>query len=416
MENPTSIELYQKLLDIPKPWGVVKVEQDRTNKTITVFIKYRDEGKGVPCPQCGSMSAIHDHRTRRLRHLDTCIFQTILEVEVPRAQCTEHEIQQLPLSFAEKNSRYTVLFEALVVDRLREAPISAVAENCGLGWDATDGIMQRAIERGLERRKEVEVKELGIDETSYRKGHEYVTVLQDKGRDCVMEVLDGHGSEVVRGWFQGQSAWFLSKVASISMDMREPYIKAVREVFERWEALIGFDRFHGMKKFNEAVDKVRRGEHAEFNRLTGDSPLSKTRFAWLTNSNRTDNRRGKRKVFLELMRQNLRTARAWRIKELAGSLWDYVYMNVAESAWRKLLWWISHSRIPEMIKVGKTIRTYFWGILNAIRQKTSNGMLEAKNSRIQSIKKMASGFRNKDRLKRAILFHLGNLDMSPATI
>jgi transposase len=320
------------------------------------------------------------------------------------------------LSFAEKNSRYTVLFEALVVDWLREAPISAVAENFGLGWDVIDGIMQRAIERGLERRKEVDVKELGIDETSYRKGHEYVTVLLDKGRDCVMEVLDGHGSEVVRGWFQGQSAWFLCKVVSISMDMGDPYSKAVREVFERWEALIGFDKFHVMKKFNEAVDKGRREEHAEFNRLTGDRPLSKTRFAWLTNSNKTDNRRGKRKPFLELTRQNLRTARAWRIKELAGSLWDYIYMNVAENVWRKLLWWISHSRIPEMIKVGKTIRNYFWGILNAIRQKTGSGMLEAKNSRIQRIKKTASGFRNKDRFKRAILFHLGNLDMSPATI
>jgi transposase len=416
MENPTSIELYQKLLDIPKPWGVVKVEQDRLNKTITVYIKYLDEGKGVPCPKCGSMSTIHDHRTKRLRHLDTCNYQTILEVEVPRVHCTEHKAQQLPLSFAEKNSRYTVLFEALVLDWLRDAPISAVAENFRLGWDAIDGIMQRAVDRGLARRKEVEVKELGIDETSYRKGHDYVTVLLDKDRDCVMEVLDGHGSEVVTGWFQGQSAWFLCNVASISMDMWDPYIKAVREVFENWEGLIVFDKFHVMKKFNEAVDKVRRGEHAEFNRLTGDSPLSKTRFAWLTNSSKTDNRSGKRKPFLALTRQNLRTARAWRIKELAGSLWDYIYMNVAESAWRKLLWWISHSRIPEMIKVGKTIRNYFWGILNAIRQKTSNGMLEAKNSRIQSIKKMASGFRNKDRFKRAILFHLGNLDMSPATI
>jgi transposase len=86
MENPTSIELYPKLLDIPKPWGVVKVEQDRTNKTITVFIKYLNEGKGVPCPQCGSISTIHDHRIKRLRHLDTFNFQTILEVEVPRVQ------------------------------------------------------------------------------------------------------------------------------------------------------------------------------------------------------------------------------------------------------------------------------------------------------------------------------------------
>ena len=144
--------------------------------------------------------------------------------------------------------------------------------------------------------------------------------------------------------------------------------------------------------------------------------MSKSRFHWLTNSNRTDNRHGKRKAFLSLSRLNLVTARAWRIKETANSLWDYVYMKVAEEAWKKLLWWISHCRIPEMIKVGKTIRHYFWGILNAVRLKATNGMLEAKNNCIQRIKRMACGFRNRDRFRTAILFHLGKLDLSPSTI
>jgi transposase len=111
----------------------------------------------------------------------------------------------------------------------------------------------------------------------------------------------------------------------------------------------------------------------------------------------------------------METARAWRIKETANSLWDYVYMNVAETAWKKLLWWISHSRIPEMIQAGKTIRNYFWGILNAIRLRATNGMLEAKNNSIQRIKRMACGFRNRDRFRNAILFHLGNLDLFPST-
>jgi transposase len=119
---------------------------------------------------------------------------------------------------------------------------------------------------------------------------------------------------------------------------------------------------------------------------------------------------------LILSRLNLETARAWRIKETANDLWGYMYMKVAEEAWKKLLWWISHSRIPEMIKVGKTIRNYFWGILNAIYLKVTNGMLEAKNNCIQRIKRMACGFRNRDRFRNAILFHLGKLDLFPSTI
>jgi len=91
-------------------------------------------------------------------------------------------------------------------------------------------------------------------------------------------------------------------------------------------------------------------------------------------------------------------------------------MKVAEEAWKKLLRWISHCRIPEMIKAGKTVRNYFWGILNAIRLKVTNSMLESKNNSIQRIKRMACGFRNRNRFKNAVLFHLGNMDLFPSTI
>jgi transposase len=117
-----------------------------------------------------------------------------------------------------------------------------------------------------------------------------------------------------------------------------------------------------------------------------------------------------------LSRKNLETSRAWKIKEAANSLWDYAYMNVAEAAWKELLFWISHSRIPEMIQAAKTLRNYLWGIINAIRFKVTNGMLEAKNNSIQTIKRIARGFRNRERFRNAILFHLGKLDPFPSTI
>jgi transposase len=112
---------------------------------------------------------------------------------------------------------------------------------------------------------------------------------------------------------------------------------------------------------------------------------------------------------------NLKTARAWRIKEAASLLWDYKYMGVAEREWKKLLGWISRCQLTPMIKVGKMIRRYFWGILNAIKLKVNNSMLEAKNSKIQKIKKMACGFRNRKRFKNAILFYPGGLDIMPVS-
>ena len=407
--------LYKDIIGVQSPWIITAVNKDEYSRRITVRIEY-DPRKTIACPICAQSTTRYDHRIRVLRYLDTCQYETFLEVYVPRIKCERDGVQQIQIPFAEKHSRFTSRFERAIIVWLQNSPISVVAENFKMSWDEADGIMQRAVARGLSRRKQYKVRNMGIDETSYQKRHEYVTIVLDKDRDSVIDVLDGRKSETLKTWFKTQTTCDLSGIKSITMDMWDPYIKEVKEAISGAEEKIAFDRFHVSKHINEALDKVRRREHHAFMKRAGESPLSKSRFQWLVNSNRTDNRNGKRKAFLNLSRLNLETARAWRIKETANSLWDYLYMKVAKDAWKKLLWWTSHCRIPEMIKAGKTIRNYFWGILNAIRLRVTNGMVEAKNNSIQRIKRMACGFRNRDRFRNAILFHLGNLDLFPSTI
>jgi len=394
---------------------ITAVNKDEYARKITVRIEY-DSEKIIACPICAQSTKRYDHRLRVLRYLDTCQYETFLEVLVPRIKCKKDGVQQIEIPFAEKHSRFTSRFERAIIVWLQDSPISTVAKNFNVSWDEVDGIMQRAVQRGLSRRKIRAVSNIGIDEVAYQRGHEYATILLDKDQDCVIDVLDDRKAETVETWLKTQESVDLKGLRSISMDMWDPFIKAFKGAIPGAEELIAFDRFHVSKLFNEALDKVRRREHNAFMSEAGESPLSKSRFQWLTNSNRADNRTGKRKAFLSLSRLNLETARAWRIKETANSLWDYLYMKVAEEAWKKLLWWISHSRIPEMIKVGKTIRNNFWGIVNAIRLKVTNGMLESKNNSIQKIKRMACGFRNRNRFRNAILFHLGKLDLNPSTI
>jgi transposase len=414
METSTS-RLYEDIVGVVAPWIITAVIKDDRERKITIRIEYGRE-EPLVCPVCGQEAKLYDHRIRKLRYLDTCQYETFLEVHVPRVKCKGDGVEQVAVPFAEKHSRFTSRFERAVAAWLRDSPISAVAENFNLSWDEVDGIMQRAVKRGLERRQETKPKNIGIDETSFRKRHDYVTVIVDKDGGYVIDVIFGHDAEGLKGWFEGQKGCDFSGIRSISMDMWDAYIKAVKESFEGWERLIAFDRFHVAKHFTEGVDKVRRREHREFMKELGESPLTKSRFEWLVNSERTDNRSGKRKAFLSLSRCNLKTARAWRMKEVASTLWDYVYMKVAEEAWKKLLRWISLCRLPEMIQVGKTVRNYLWGILNAIRLGATNGAVEATNGCIQRIKRMAYGFRNKERFKTAILFHLGNLNMDPSTI
>ena len=411
----STYQLYSDIIGVHSPWEVTGVEKDEKLRKITVEIWYK-KNETLICPECKEIAKLYDHRVRTLRYLDTCQYETFLEVHIPRVTCKKDGVQQLPIPYAEKHSRFTSRFEQAIIVWLESGSISTVAENFKLSWDEVDGIMQRAVKRGLSRRKLRKVKNLGIDETSYQKHHSYITILLDKDTDSVLDVLEDRKAETLKKWFETQQICDLSELESITMDMWDPYIKAVRESIPEALEKIAFDRFHVSRHFNDGLDKVRRREHAALQAETGESPLIKTRFQWLVNSNRTDNRDSKRKAFLNLSRLNLQTARAWRIKETANTLWDYMYMKVGEEAWKKLLRWISLCRIPEMIKVGKTVRCYLWGILNAIRFKVTNGMVEAKNNCIQRIKRMACGFRNKDRFKHAILFQLGNLDLSASTI
>jgi transposase len=403
-------KFYQEVLSITPEWKATDVWKDDGKKDVYIRVEYAKER--YACPECGKEAKLHDHRIRRLRHLDTCDYQTILEVHVPRVACPEHKTKQLDVRFAEKHSMYTELFEMRVIEWLKTMSIKAVAEKVKLSWDAIDNIQGRAVKRGLSRRKEIRVEHMGIDETSYRKGHDYVTTIIDKGSGNILAVLDGRDSAVVKRWFSEEKLVDFRGIKSVSMDMSRAYIKAVKDRFERWEEIICFDRFHIAQLLNKAVDRVRREEYVELKKSGKENVLKKRRFEFLINSGRVDNRSGKRREFLSITRLRIKTAKAWQIKETASLLWEYSYIGVAKKRWESLLWWMSHCRIEAMIQAGKTIKEHLWGILNAIRMKMNNAIAESKNSIIQRIKKMACGFRNKERFKTAILFHLGGLDMA----
>lgn len=405
-------EFYNNILGVESPWTITSVRRDSDTRVVTTLVEYNSED-GIPCPECGAKSRIYDHRKRRWRHLDTCNHQTIIEAEVPRVECLKHGVKQLSVSWAEKNSRFTAEFERAILVWLQHDSIKTVAKNFDISWDQVDGIMQRAVKRGLERRQRTQPANIGVDETSFQKRHEYVTVILDKDRGVVIDILQDRKSKTLSDWLKTQDICDFGALNSISMDMWDPFIKAFTENIENAHDLICFDRFHVSQHFGKAVDKVRAMESRLLKKSGEKNVLVGTKHDWLRNSNRMDNRTAKRREFYGITKLRLKTAKAWAIKETASLLWDYCYIGVARKVWMRLLGWISRCRLEPMIKVGRTIRKYLWGILNAIKLKANNSMLEAKNSKIQRIKKIACGFRNRERFKMAILFHLGGLDMMP---
>jgi transposase len=403
-------DLYGKLLGVGAPWAVRDVLLIEKEKRVEVYLEHKGP---VACPECGGGASRYDSRERRWRHLDTLQFQTVLVAEVPRSKCDQHGVKQVQVPWGEPGSRFTALFEALVIDWLQEASLSAVARLVRLTWDEVDGIMGRAVARGLARRKLQLPTGLTVDETAFQRGHEYVTVVGDLGEGTVLHVADGRTKAEFKGFLEQFPEEERAGIDTIAMDMWPGYIEAVRESVPGADDKIAFDRFHVAKHLGEAVDRVRRQE-AKALASQEDGRLKKTRYLWLTTP---ANLKTEQRAQLEVLRRgSLKTARAWALKEEAAGLWHYRSYGHAERAWLAWYGWAIRSRLEPVKTVARMVKRHLFGILNAVVSGITNAKAEGLNSAIQWVKYTARGFRNRERFRNAIYFHLGGLDLYPATL
>jgi transposase len=402
--------LYETILGLEEPWYVEDVEVVGAESEIRVRLQRR-EGAELRCPECAEQVPGYDQADeRRWRHLDTCQFRTVLTARIPRVECPEHGIRQIRVPWAEDRSRFTAMFEAFAIRLLREMTPRAVSRLIGISWDQAEGILDRAVRRGLARRVDEPVRYLGIDETSFQKRHEYVTVVSDLQRGRVLWVGDARTKATLAGYYCGLGPDQLAGIQEVVMDMWEPYIRATLDAVPDASTKIVIDRYHVAHLLSEGVDRVRRAEHAQL-RSQGDGRLKGTRYLWIKGPAK---RRLSEDLWIRtLTRSGLRVGRAWALKEAATQLWEYRYRAWALKHFRRWYYWATHSRLPPMIRVARTMRRYLPWILNYLRNHTTNALAEAINAKIQQIKYQARGYRNRDNFRRAILFHCGDLDLNP---
>jgi len=271
--------------------------------------------------------------------------------------------------------------------------------------------MQRAVLRGLARRKVIAPKRLCVDETSFRKGHDHVTVVTDPDTHQVLHVSEERKAGSLSRFYSQLSPESLAAIEGVSMDMWPAYIKSTRAYVPYADEKIAFDRFHIAKVLSEALDKVRRQEHKEL-RAQGNEILKGTRYIWLTAEPKMSSKQ--RKHFESLRDATLKTAEAWAIKNMAAQLWDARGgRDWVNKVWQDWLEWAQACSLEPIRKAAQTIKEHLWGIVNAIVLKQSNGHAEGMNSKRQRIKRRACGFRNKQRFQNAIYFYLGGLDLYP---
>jgi transposase len=404
-------ELYEQILGIRSPWYVDRVELqlEKVPAAVRVYLQHREHP--WPCPECGKECALYDHQSeRQWRHLDTCQYQTILHAAPPRTNCPEHGIRVVRLAWAEPGSRFTALFERLAIDWLKVASQKAVGEQLDLSWDEIHGIMERAVARGLARRQAQPVTRIGIDEKAFRKGHRYLTLVNDLDRSRVLYVAEDRKQSSLDGFWPTLTAEQREGIEAVAMDMWDPYIASTKENLKDADRKIVFDKFHIAKHLGEAVDQVRRQENKQL-RADGDDRLVGTKYDWLRHPANFTTEAWVR--FKSLRESTLKTARAWAMKETMMLLFNHRYTASARSFFQRWYGWASRCRLKPMIEVAAMLKRRIENVLTFIKHRITNAASESLNAKIQWVKYTARGFRNQKNFIHAIYFHCGGLDMAP---
>lgn len=403
-------ELYRILLGVTAPWNITDVQMDTKGETITVRVELAP-GVRLACPECGREGCpIKDRRERKWRHLDTCQYKTLVVSPLPRTDCAKCGVKTVSPPWADAHSRFTLLFERFAIDALLEMTLSGAARLLRISWDEADGIVERAVARGLAKRNMTKVRRIGIDEKAVLKGHNYITVVSDLDTRKVLWCGRDRTTETLNGFFRALPPGVPENIECISMDMWQPFRAACNKWIPDAENKIVLDRFHIDKKLNEAVDAVRKQEHRELMR-EGRSDLTRTKYDWLY---LPENVPGKhREQFNALRGSNLKTARAYAIKEQFRRFWYYIYPANARKFFDSWHSWAVRSRLEPVKKLAKSLKSHLPRIMTYFEFGVTNAIAEGLNNKIQTIKKQAYGFRNVDRFINKIYFHCSGLKLHP---
>jgi transposase len=400
---------YAAMLGLKRPWMVGRVELQVSAKRLEIHLEEEKEAS-FECPECSRGCWLHDHAPiRRWRHLDALGFETLIVASLPRVRCPEHGVKTVNAPWAGAHSRFTLAFEAFAIAVLQAtANLKAAAGLLGLNWKSLQDIVDRAVARGLARRSVEEVRKVGLDEKSFGKGQDYISVMCDLGHARVLDVVPGRDTQSARELWQTLPEPVRSRVEAVAMDMSAGYQSATR--IEAPQARIVFDKFHVAKHLGEAVDRTRRAEHKNL-MAQGDDTLTGTRYLFLYNPQNFSAEQST--SFEALLQINLKSGRAWAYKELFSEFWEQPSVAAARVFLKDWLSKVKRTRLAEMKRAAATIERHSEGLLNYFVHRITNALSEGFNSRIQQLKAAARGFRNFANYRSRILFFLGSLNLAP---
>ena len=380
-------ELFAAALGLQQPWYVSGREFSVLNKRLDIEIDF-EPGSLFPCPVCGTLSKAYDSTSKSWRHLDFFQYEANLIARVPRVACPNGcGTKRVEVPWARSGSGFTLLFESLLLAFCREIPIAKVATMVNVHDTRLWRMLHHYVDKARSKVDFSKVSRVGMDETSSKRGHDYITLFCDMDERKLLFATEGKDMATVAAFKRDLEAHggCAEEITQVSCDMSSAFISGVAKELPKAE--ITFDKFHVVKLLNEGVDEVRRKEVKENEILKG------TRYLWLKNkANLTQKQHG---TFDGLSELNLKTSRAYHLKINFQEFYNCPDRKSGEAYLNRWYYWATHSRIAPMIKVAKTIKRHWDGVLSWFDSHLTNALLEGMNSLIQAAKSRARGYRSK---------------------
>lgn len=393
--------LFTTALGLQAPWEVIDFNLDVAARRIDFEVGCKADS--LDCPVCGAKAqGIHSRVRRSWRHLDFFQYEAWVHAEVPRVKCRSCGMTtRVPVPWARPGSHFTLLFEALAISLCQTMTVAETARLLRVTGHRLWRCIGHYVDTARGKDDMHGVKVIGIDETSIRRGHQYITVVHDLEARRLLFATEGRSHETV-GAFKADlvaHGGAPQAIEHVCMDMSQAYVKGVSEQLP--QARISFDRFHVIALANDAMDQVRKRELLEqpdvVRTALGSRRKAVRAMMWGMRRDAGDWTARQRDTMYLLQRSRLQSARAWRLKEgLRDAYAEGVRSNdagVAEAALQRWLSWSRRSRLEPFKKLAATLKERMGGVVRGMLDGRSNAYVEAMNGMLQQAKCAARGFR-----------------------
>ncbi|MCP8464630.1 ISL3 family transposase [Pseudomonas sp. ZM23] len=415
--------LFTTALGLQSPWEVVSVELNTGKRRIDFQVAYG--AKGASCPACAmEHQLIHDRIERSWRHLDFFQFEAWLHAEVPRVRCSGcGKTTQLPVPWAREGSGFTLLFEALGLSLCRELPVSQAARQMRVSAKRLWRRVHHYVTAARTQDDMSGVRHVGIDETSVKRGHEYITLVHDLQARRLLFACPGRDHTTIEAFATELRAHGgdPDAVAHVCIDMSAAYTKGVGQALPN--AQVSYDRFHVVALANAAMDEVRREEMrasaAAVREALGTHDKKALRqLLWGMRKDAAQWTPAQLNAMHWLQRTNLKSARAWRLKQALRHLYREAANSnsepFAQQALTKWMSWARRCRLEPFKRLAQTLKTHLGGVVRGMLDGRSNAYVEAMNGLLQQTKTAARGFRDVGNFIAVAYLRMSKLKHLPA--